>query len=76
MKPPTRRTCLLGINSGEQLLRDARRRLTKCLVEVDRLRKLLENERVTPHKLTVAGKRLLDTIGVAAAQGACRIPRQ
>ena len=76
MKPPTGRTCLLGFDRGEYLLRDARRRLTECLVEVDRLRKLLENERVGPRKPNVARKRLLDAIGVAAAQGVCRIPGQ
>ena len=66
--------CLLGIDRGESLLRDARRRLTKCFVELDRPRKFLENERVAPSKLNVGCKRLRDAIGVATAQGACRIP--
>src|SRR3954451_21334485 len=74
--PPTGRTCLLSIDRGEYLLCDTRRRLTECLVEVDRLRKLLENERIAPRKLNVACKRSLDAIGFAATQRACRIPGQ
>src|SRR5262249_35547235 len=71
-----RRARLLGVDCGEQLLHRARGGRTKRLVEVDRLRKLLAHEIIAPRELAVAGKRLLDAIGVAAAQRARRMPRQ
>jgi hypothetical protein len=61
-------TCLLGINCGEQLLHGARRRCAEPLVEVDRLRKLLADEVIVPREFGVVRERLLNTIGVAAAQ--------
>jgi hypothetical protein len=41
-----------------------------------RLRKLLAHEIIAPREFAVACKRLLDAIGVAATQRACRVPRQ
>ena len=71
-----RRTCLLNINCGEQLLRGARRRYAERLVEVDRLHKLLADEVIAPREFAVVRERLLDAIGVAAAQRPRRMPRQ
>ena len=74
--PAARRARFLGIDRGEQLLHGARGRRTERLVEMDRLGQLLADEVVAPRKLAVAGKRLLDAIGVAAAQRPRRMPRQ
>jgi hypothetical protein len=71
-----RRTCLLGINCGEQLLHGARRRCAEPLVEVDRLRKLLADEVIVPREFGVVRERLLNAAGVAAAQRPRRMPRQ
>ena len=71
-----RRTRLLGIDRGEQLLHGARRRRTERLVEVDRLGQLLADEVVAPRKFAIACKRLLDAIGVTAAQRPGGMPRQ
>src|SRR5262249_55010630 len=71
-----RRTRLLGVDGGEQLLHGARRRPTERLVEVDGLRKLFAHEIIAPRELAVACKRLLDAIGVAVAERPCRVPRQ
>jgi hypothetical protein len=69
-------TCLLGINCGEQLLHGARRRYAERLVEVNRLRKLLADEVIPPREFGVARERLLDAIGVAAAERPRRMPWQ
>src|SRR5215831_17237237 len=71
-----RRTCLLGLDCGEQLLHGARRRCAEPLVEVDRLRKLLADEVIAPREFAVVRERLLNAIGVAAAQRPRRMPRQ
>jgi hypothetical protein len=71
-----RRSCLLGINCGEQFLHGARRRCAERLVEMDRVCKLLADEVIAPREFVVAGKRPLDEIGVAAAQRPSHIPRQ
>src|SRR5215472_14090759 len=73
---PARRARLLGVDGGEQLLHGARRRRTERLVEMDCLRKLLADEIVAPREFAVAGERLLDAIGVAAAERPCRVPGQ
>src|SRR5262249_33656018 len=72
----TRRTRLLGVDGGEQLLHGARRRGTERLVEVDGLRKLFAHEIIAPREFAVARERLLDAIGVAPAERPCRVPRQ
>src|SRR5262245_60708353 len=46
----------------------ARRRRTECLIQVDRLDKLLADQVILPRQFAVAGQRLLHAIGVAAAQ--------
>src|SRR6516164_3210628 len=71
-----RRTCLLGINGGEQLLHGARRRCAERLIKVDRLCKLLADEVIAPREFAVARECLLNAIGVAAAQRPRRMPRQ
>src|SRR6516164_1941425 len=71
-----RRTCLLGINGGEQLLHGTRRRYAERLVEVNRLCKLLSDEVIAPREFGVVRERLLNAIGVAAAQRPRRMPRQ
>ena len=71
-----RRTCLLNINCGEQLLHGARRRYAERLVEVDRLHKLLADEVIALREFAVVRERLLNAIGVAAAQRPRRMPRQ
>src|SRR6516164_242690 len=71
-----RRTWLLGINGGEQLLHGARRRFAEPLVEVNRLYKLLADEVIAPREFGVVRERLLDAISVAAAQRPRRMPRQ
>src|SRR6516164_8836333 len=71
-----RRTWLLGINGGEQLLHGARRRYAERLVEVNRLCKLLADEVIAPREFGVVRERLLNAIGVAAAQRPRRMPRQ
>src|SRR6266849_317481 len=76
LTPAARRKRLFGVDRGEQLLHGTRRRRTERLVEVDCLRKLLADEIIAPRELAVAGKRLLDAIGVVAAQRPCRVPRQ
>src|SRR5262249_3573830 len=43
---------------------------------MDGFRKLLADEVIAPREFAVACKRLLDAIGVAAAQRPCRVPRQ
>src|SRR5262249_29352098 len=68
--------CHLGMDRGEQLLHRARQRRAERLVEVDGLRKLLADEIIAPREFAVVCKRLLDAIGVAAAQRPCRVPRQ
>src|SRR6266516_6432318 len=73
---PARRTCLLSIDCGEQLLHGARRRCAERLVELNRLCKLLADEVIAPREFAVASKRSFDEIRVAAAQRPCRIPRQ
>ena len=60
-------TCQLGIDCSEQLLHGARRRCAECLIKVDRLRKLLADEFITPREFAVARERLLNALGVAAA---------
>src|SRR2546430_8050460 len=74
--PMARRTSHIGIDCGEQLLHGARRGCAERLVEVDRLRKLLTDKVIAPREFAVARERLLDTIGVAAAQRPRRMPRQ
>src|SRR5437660_8285944 len=74
--PGTRRICYLGIDCGEQLLHGARRRCAERLVEVDCLRKLLEDEVISPREFAVPRECLLNAIGVAAAQRPRRMPRQ
>src|SRR5262249_48580434 len=76
LPPAARRKRLFGVDRGEQLLHGTRRRRTERLVEVDDLRKLLADEIIAPRELAVAGKRLLDAIGVVAAQRPYRVPRQ
>src|SRR5260221_6472559 len=76
LTPAARRKRLFGVDRGEQLLHGTRRRRTERLVEVDYLRKLLADQIITPRELAVAGKHLLDTICVVAAQRPCRVPRQ
>src|SRR6516225_9178924 len=71
-----RRTCLLGLDCGEQLLHGVRRRCAERLIKVDRLRKLLADEVIAPREFAVARKRLLNAIGVEAAQRPRRMPRQ
>src|SRR5215472_1476767 len=71
-----RRTCLLGINGGEQLFHGARRRDAERLVEVNRLCKLLADEVIAPREFGVGRERLLNPIGVSAAQRPRRVPRQ
>src|SRR6516164_9170293 len=62
-----RRPRLLGIDRGEQPLHRARRWRTECLIQVDRLDKLLADQIILPRQFAVAGERLLHAIGVAAA---------
>src|SRR6516225_9463943 len=76
MRRRRRRTCLLGINCGEQLLHGARRRFAERLVEANRLRKLLADKVIAPGKFGVVRERLLNAMGVAAAQRPRRMPRQ
>src|SRR5262249_52277274 len=71
-----RRTCLLGIDRGEQLLHGARRRRAQRLVDVDGPRKLLAAARIAPREFAGGRKRLPAGIGVAAAQRPCRVRRQ
>src|SRR4029450_11775688 len=71
-----RRPRLLGIDCGEQPLNRARRRRTECLIQVDRLDKLLVDQFILPYQFAVAGQRLLHAIGVAATQRTGRVPRQ
>src|SRR5262249_42199944 len=71
-----RRTRLLGVDGGEQLLHGTRRRRTERLVEVDGLRKLFAHEIIAPREFAVARERLLDAIGVPVAERPCRVPRQ
>src|SRR5262249_283756 len=61
---------------GEQRRDGGRRGGTERLGEVDCLRKLLAHEIIAPRELAVARERLLDAIGVVAAQRPCRVPRQ
>src|SRR5260221_10373999 len=49
---------------------------TECLIQVDRLDKLLADQIILPRQFAVAGERLLHAIGVAAAQRPGRVPRQ
>src|SRR5262249_48065193 len=76
--PPAaaRRTLLLSVDRGEQLLHGARRRRTERLIEVDCLGPLLADEIIVACEFALASKRLFDAIGVAAAQRPCRVPRQ
>src|SRR5262249_60217378 len=55
-----RRTCLLGIDRGEQLLHGARRRRAERLVEVDGLPKLLPDEITAPREFPGVCKPSLD----------------
>src|SRR5262249_52468661 len=71
-----RRPRLLGIDCGEQPLHRARRWHTECLIQVDRLDKLLADQLILPQQFAVAGQRLLHAIGVAWAQRPGRVPRQ
>ena len=43
---------------------------------MDGLRKLFADEIIAPREFAVARERLLDAIGVAAAERPCRVPRQ
>src|SRR2546428_1848603 len=54
----------------------ARRQRTERLIEVDCLGQLLADEIIVPCEFAVTCKRLLDAIGVAAAQRPWRVPRQ
>src|SRR5262249_40215283 len=74
--PVARRPRLLGIDGGEQSLQHARRWHTECLIQGDRLDKLLADEVIWPRQFAVAGQRLLHAMGVAAAQRPGRVPRQ
>src|SRR5215831_9448829 len=65
-----RRTCLLGLDCGEQLLHGARRRCAERLIKVDRLRKLLADEFITPREFAVARERLLNAISFSASERA------
>jgi len=67
MRRRRRRTCLLGIDCGEQLLHGARRRYAERLVVADRLRKHLADEVIAPREFGVARECLLDAISVVAA---------
>ena len=67
MRRRRRRTCLLGIDCGQQLLHGARRRYAERLVEANRLRKLLADEVIAPREFGVARECLLDAISVVAA---------
>src|SRR5262249_32542543 len=71
-----RRPRLLGIDCGEQPLQRPRRSRTECLIQMDRLDKLLADQVILPRQFAVAGQRLLHAIGVAAAQRPGRVPRQ
>jgi hypothetical protein len=71
-----RRACHLSIDCGEQLLYGARRRCAERLVEVNRLCKLLADEVIAPREFAVARERLLNAIGVAAAQRPRRMLRR
>jgi hypothetical protein len=73
---PLARRTYLGIDCGEQLLHGARRRCAERLIKVDRRRKLLADEVIAPREFAVARERLLNAIGVAAAQRPRRMPRQ
>jgi hypothetical protein len=52
--PAARRTCLLSIDCGEQLLHGARRRCAERLVELNRLCKLLADEVIASREFAVA----------------------
>src|SRR5262249_62142680 len=65
-----------GINAGDRLLLAAPGRGAEPLVEVDRLRKLLADEVIVPRDFGDVRERLLNAIGVAAAQRPRRMPRQ
>jgi hypothetical protein len=71
-----RRPRLLGIDCGEQPLDRARRWRTECLIQVDRLDKLLADQFILPRQFAVAGQRVLHAIGVASTQRPGRVPRQ
>src|SRR6516165_7225826 len=71
--PVARRPRLLGIDGGEQSLQHARRWHTDCLIQVDRLDKLLADQVILPRQFAVAGQRLLHAIGVAGAQRPGRV---
>src|SRR5262249_25160122 len=74
--PVARRPRLLGIDCGEQPLHRPRRWRTECLIQVDRLDKLLANQIILPCQFAVAGQRLLHAISVTGAQRPGRVPRQ
>src|SRR6516225_970513 len=71
-----RRPRLLGIDCGEQPLQRARRWRTECLIQVDRLDKLLADQTILPRQFAVARQRLLHAISVAGAQRPGRVPWQ
>src|SRR5256714_8821527 len=71
-----RRPRHLGIDCGEQPLDRARRWRTECLIQVNRLDKLLADQVILPRQFAVVGQRSLHTIGVAATQRTGRVPWQ
>src|SRR5919198_3643340 len=65
-----------GIDCGEQPLDRARRWRTECLIQVDRLDKLLADQIILPRQFAVVGQRSLHAINVAATQRTDRVPGQ
>src|SRR2546423_3107679 len=71
-----RRPRHLGIDCGEQPRDRARRWRTECLIQVNRLDKLLADQVILPCQFAIVGQRLFYAIGVAATERPCRVPRQ
>ena len=72
----SRTTVGLGVDRDEQFFHRTRGGRAQSLIEMDGLAEFLAHQRVAASKLRIAGKRLFDALGVAAAQRPCRMPRQ